>query len=483
MSNSEPKEPEESKQENKEDSQWKTLLQNLSPLIVKHKKKLIIAGSALVGCLLLILLFTSGQTDPEELVHQFEMAVVTGDIDKVKDLVEPDDGLELEEKYLQQFVDHAQTEPEYHDTLMWLLNAQAAHYAQSEAVLQYGTDAMTTAELKKAGDYYVKENKRTLLPDTYSIGIRPYYITLETNKPKAKLKVDDEHVFETTKKKQEYRYGPVMPGIYLTQASRKYEYADLSTKDKVTLFGHHSRRVPADLNLHEEAVKIDSSFGHVTLFVNGKKVGKVKDHETFGPLTKDGSIKIHGEANFSWGKAKSSPSAVEEETDTVDVTPDPFSSDKAEKQAIQVVNQYVKERVAAYKKLDASLFTVLDDNAKKSETEAIKSMKEYEKTYLGKALGTRIDFSYTEFNKNDETDRYEVKVPVEFHVKEVTRGKYFGSDDPMEEEFKEMTLTLTYQEKQKKWLVSEVKDRYTTIDYWSDDNIMKGKRVKKSTFN
>lgn len=212
----------------------KQVKQSLGPLIKNHRKKLMIGGG-IAGLILLIFLIAS-PSDPQELVKEFELAVATGDVDTVESMIDLDGDLEMDEKRIKQFVDHMQKNEKDYMELTWLLNAQAAHHAESDDVLNYATDGMTVEEMMNAGTYYVKKTEIPLLPDQYSIGVRPYYLQLKTTEPGVKVKVDGEKAFTSKKGTLEKRYGPVMPGIYKVDAKKKFEYADLSTSDEINIF-------------------------------------------------------------------------------------------------------------------------------------------------------------------------------------------------------------------------------------------------------
>ncbi|MCO0596981.1 hypothetical protein NGI46_05825 [Peribacillus butanolivorans] len=41
----------------------------------------------------------------------------------------------------------------------------------------------------------------------------------------------------------------------------------------------------------------------------------------FGPVSTDGSIKVHGEVEYPWGIAKSVSQTIDEDTKSLDITP------------------------------------------------------------------------------------------------------------------------------------------------------------------
>ncbi|MCS1352549.1 TcaA 3rd/4th domain-containing protein [Mechercharimyces sp. CAU 1602] len=446
-----------------------------TPFISKNKKVLYPLGGLLAIIVILLIFGSDGHSDPQRMVREFEMALAKGDVETVMDMVvSDDDKIEINREQIQQFVDYTQEHDQFYSGISQILNAQAAYYADSEDIMHF-RNGMTSKELLKAGPYYVKKNEIPILPDSYSIGVRSYHIKLKTNSPEVNLKVAGKEVFKTKEGKLSYTYGPVMPGIYQVSADKKFEYAQLSTENEVILFGDYNKPETSNLNLNGEMVTISSQFTDETFYVNGKKVGKVSEYKEFGPVTKDGSIKIYGEMKCPWGTCKSPTKTIDEDTKDIDITPHPFSDKKSQKPITKLINDYTKQWIEARKTRNANIITTLADDELNDEIKHIDYMKEFERTFKGSAIGTRIDYGTVELTK--EGDRYQVKLLVEFHSKYEEYSKYsHDDDDPLVEHINKKQVTLTYFDEKKKWLISGFDSSY---GYGKE---MNGKMVVKSKF-
>ncbi len=166
----------------------------------QNKKVVTIGGIATLG-LILILIGTT-RSDPVEMVKEFEKTVVMGDTKKLSRLVIPGDKeLKIDEKRLQQFVEYAQKDQDYFQEQIWILQAQTAYHTESDEIVYYSMEGMTTKELLEAGDFYIKKGN-FLWFDTYEIAARPMYLKLTTNEADVVLQIDGEEVFKTTREKE-----------------------------------------------------------------------------------------------------------------------------------------------------------------------------------------------------------------------------------------------------------------------------------------
>jgi uncharacterized membrane protein YvbJ len=438
--------------------------------VLRYKKWLLIAVA--VVAVLVGIIGMSSQDDPKALIDQFQQAVANGDVNELESLVVSDD-VDLNEKYLQQFINYAQNHADYFQATMQILRWQLASYnPTADTGMEYGTDAFPSiAELKNMGDFYLRKNEHWLLPDTYEIVVRPYYLNLKTNEPGAVLKVDGKEVLKTTNDKLTYRMGPLMPGVYDISAEKKFPYANLHTEQKMELFGSDNHNVTGDLTLEEFDVGIQSSFPDTQVYINGKPTGKtVAQMNKFGPVSKDGSVKISGWYRFPWGPAQSEAIPVDENTDSVDITPNPFLQKQYQQMLTDVINQFAKQKILAKVKRNTSLMTTATDDVKQNYV-----VEDYI-TYNGQALGTTID--YDQASLTTENGLYTVKLPVKFHYKMQETAEYTGPS-PMEEQYDDEEVTLEYHPDTKKWLVA---NEESLFDFGSDDYFT-GTNTVQSDFN
>lgn len=443
------------------------ILQLGKGLCKKHKGIVVLA---VVAVLVIAVIFTSAAADdPEEVARTFEKAVYNKDVDALEEIVAPDDDrMKIDRKYLEQFLELMHTNDAYMETTMSNLQYQLAFYQDRNVVppdVNFGVV-----------DYYLKREEGILF-DSYSVGVRPYYLYINTIGDGGTVKLNGKIVLGPKEGRRKV-YGPLMPGHYTVEGSKKYPYALVEDIQEMDLFADNDGQVAVNLDLTGEYVELHSDFENTRVLVNGKPLKKTVEKlgGSFGPVSLDGSITLQGERKFPWGVARSDKQKLTEDTTKVYLTPNPFNGKKAKNEKnklINTINTHFKQWEQAKVKRDPSVYTVGDDNMKReliAQIESIKTDMEIfpsEDPYQGVALGTRIDFDIMDFTYKD--DHYVIEIPVEFHSKNNDNFK-----ERMEEEFETFMVTLRYNEKGKRWLVHKCYEDY--------GRYFEGKGVVKSEF-
>lgn len=405
--------------------------------------------------------------DPRDKVAEFEQAVRNGDVNTLSSLIHsPESKLEIDEKRIKDLITYSKDNEEYLPELV------------SNMMMQINDEENGIPNTGGNHDYYLKRTTIPLFYSLYTIEFRPYFLEVSTNEPGATVKVDDKQVFKTTEKEMTHTLGPLMPGIYKTYAEKKYPYALLSEDDIVEAFEEETATSQSDLELNGGNLKLESNFENTNIFVNGKTIGKtIKEMSEIGPISFNGTIRIHGEQQLPWGLEKSLDILVEENTSSVNITPVPFTTEATRKPIIDLINLFAKQDIESRVKHNANVFTTVGDSLKALFISNINSDVQNEYTWKGKALGTRIDFDNITLFQDEETKIYQAKVPVEVHAK---YRKYYSIDsgnEPLEDKVEYYEIILSYNEKTKKWLVESYDDKYYDMDAY-----FKGKSTIKSEF-
>ncbi|MYL43986.1 TcaA 3rd/4th domain-containing protein [Virgibacillus salexigens] len=456
----------------------------------KAKQHKIISITTFLAVLVLIVIIVGLSTRPsaEDVINEFETALRQGDVDTIKKLIEPEDEeMTITDDSIQQLISYAKKDSDYFRGHIFLLNAQASIYEDGNTARAQNPffDEYTEGEIKNLGDFHLKKGEG--LFSSYKIYMRPYYLEVSTEEANASIQLKGAEEFTTDENNLKKTYGPLAPGVYTVTGSKEYEYTNVTTEEEVYLFDDEERQKSTTLDLAGEKITVESSIENVDIFVDGEKTDKkasvyeMKDtmlgsqkendeENQFGPLPKNGSVKIHGEIEYPWGIGKSTPKVVDEDTDTIDVTPNPFATKKNQEKITKIINNYAKQRIEALVKQDSSILTTVSDNLSKEYTEDIENDKFVESTWEGKALGTRIDLDNTSLLK--EGDNYQVVVPVELHNK-VQEYNGFNDDDPLEEKFEDVYLTLNYDSEEGTWIISKTEPIYSNDDYMNGENIIK----------
>ncbi|PEJ36619.1 hypothetical protein CN689_03995 [Peribacillus butanolivorans] len=456
--------------------------------VKQHKVITTILAFVIFGIILLTIISTNQPTS-EELVNDFERAIIEGDVKTLEKLLDTEDKeMKLTEKGSKQLISYAQEDPEYLKELIFIMKAQAAILDQNQAaktqnpIFQHATEG----EILEAGDYYVKKSEGLFSsPHIYT---RSYSLTVSVEEPKSTIKIENKKVLTTTKNRLETTLHHLPPGTYNVSASKKYKYATVTDKEKIQLFEEDEFKDNVALDVSGNRVAIESNADNVSIFVNGKDTGEkatvVRESSSnsseevlFGPFSNNGATKIHGEVSYPWGKAKSAPQSIGEYTESIDVTPNPFQEKSNKEQIVQLINDYSRQRMQALVQGNASLIKTASDNIVREYTEDIQNDKEYKYYWKGKALGTRINFG--QFTLNQEQDQYTVRIPVEFHDKQKEYGGWTTDEtDPLEENFEDAWIELTYDNENKNWTVNSVDN----VGWGKPDGWMEGNQVVKSEF-
>lgn len=444
----------------------KQISSNTLPFFQRNKKGSIIFISV-IGLIALVYILGAYLSDPMDKVITFEQAVRTGNIKQLRSLVNsPESNLEVTDKQLQDLVKYSRENKQYLPDII------------SAMTMQINDEKNGIPSTTTISDYYLKPTKIPLFYTQYSIEFRPYFIEVSTNEAGATIKVDNKKVFTTTESQQKFTYGPVMPGNYKVSAEKQAPFALLKEEQQYSIFERLTTTAEVDLKLTGGTLQVESNFEDTAIFINGKPIAKtVKEMPEISPISFNGTIRIHGEQQLPWGKEKSPEIVIEESTSSVDITPQPFTTEATRKPIVDLINNFVKQELQALVKHDANLLTTVDDNLKAAYVNDINDDVKYKYTWKGKAHGTRIDFDHVTLSKDEETGVYKVKIPVEIHSSYKEFNEYENANSPIDKTAEPHHFTLSYNEKSKKWLISS-----TSKQYYTSEGEFSGKNTVKSEF-
>jgi hypothetical protein len=436
------------------------------PFFLKNKKWSIVL-IALVFIIVAAYIAGAYLMNPRDTVTSFEQAVRNGDVKTLKGLIHsPESQVKVDEKHLKDLITYSKENEEYLPKIVGNMMAQIND--EENGIPNPGG----------ATDFYLKKTSIPLFYSHFTIQFRPYFLELSTNEAGSTLKLDNKKVFQTTDKEKKHTIGPLMPGIYKTSAEKKFQYALLSQENSVTAFDDENATSTSDLELYGGSLELESNFENTSIFINGKSINQtIKTMPKIGPISFNGTIRIHGEQQFPWGLEKSAEALVEQETSSVNITPVPFATNATRKPIITLINNYSKQELLALVNHDPNKFTTIGDSLKARFIETINNNVQYKETWKGKALGTRIDFDNVTLSLNEETKIYEATVPVEIHAKYRKYSSYDSGDEPLEDKVDYYKLTLSYNEKTKTWLITDKEDQYSNTS-----NYFNGKNTVKSEF-
>ena len=188
-----------------------------------------------MACTILIctLIYMIGRPlDKDDLIKHVETAFQQKDSAALsKVLTSSDPNLHIDETNTELLMNYLHENPEYMQSLLAILQEQSNYYDEQSSV---SASDGTSAE-KIEGFLTLRQQKNSILPDTYSIEIDPVYMTISTNE-EATIKVNGEKMTETTRKSNEKKVGPLLPGEYKVEATAKQKDKEIKKTEIVTLW-------------------------------------------------------------------------------------------------------------------------------------------------------------------------------------------------------------------------------------------------------
>lgn len=264
---------------------------------VKSKKNLfLIIGFAIIAALLFgAYKFGAYKFSKEKQVNVMIEAFQKKDINAIDEFVKANDSsLKIKTEDIKAYMRYLKENPSY--------NKQLLSYLQKETVDQKLTKDKSSF---KDGEI-VEEGKEWFLYPKYKFSMKSYYMSVSTTAKNAEIYVNDKKETELSSDKTSKELGPYFPGTYVVKATAKTELTELETEKEVDLADEQSEKVKVDLSLEGKYVSISSDESDATVFVNGKKRGKLNyGSYKLGPVSTDETVEVHLEKTTDFGVMKS----------------------------------------------------------------------------------------------------------------------------------------------------------------------------------
>ncbi len=264
---------------------------------VKSKRNLfLIIGLAIIVILLFgAYKFGAYKFSKEKQVNVMIEAFQKKDINAIDEFVKANDSsLKIKTEDIKAYMRYLKENPSY--------NKQLLSYLQKETVDQKLTKDKPAF---KDGEI-VEEGKEWFLYPKYKFSMKSYYMNVSTTAKNAEIYVNDKKETELSSDKNSKELGPYFPGTYVVKATAKTELTELETEKEVDLADEQSEKVKVDLSLEGKYVSISSDESDATVFVNGKKRGKLNyGSYKLGPVSTDETVEVHLEKTTDLGVMKS----------------------------------------------------------------------------------------------------------------------------------------------------------------------------------
>ncbi|WP_372662566.1 zinc ribbon domain-containing protein [Cohnella sp.] len=266
---------------------------------VLTKQSKILIGSGLFIILLLAGAYFLGRylTDEERLIKRFEQSVKEEKSDKLfKLLSSANEDIKFDQKSADGIVAYFKSNSNA------LIQVTDELELQSKQIRSGEQEAF--AEDQDTAFVYLqkRDGKRWLIYNDYELKIKRYMIPVQTNFEGAKILVDGKESATAGGDGSPIELGPFLPGEYSIKAVFEGEYTTLEKLEKVSLFPLSGYDDTVELVLEGDYVNVESNNGSARIYINGQHIGlMVEDGQKIGPISLDGSNKMHLEADYPWG--------------------------------------------------------------------------------------------------------------------------------------------------------------------------------------
>ncbi|HFK1662328.1 MULTISPECIES: zinc ribbon domain-containing protein [Bacillus cereus group] len=368
---------------------------------VKSKKNLfLIIGFAAIAALLFgAYKFGAYKFSKEKQVNVMIEAFQKKDINAIDEFVKAhDSSLKIKTEDIKAYMRYLKENPSY--------NKQLLSYLQKETVDQKLTKDKSSF---KDGEI-VEEGKEWFLYPKYKFSMKSYYMSISTTAKNAEIYVNDKKETELSSDKTSKELGPYFPGTYVVKATAKTELTELETEKEVDLADEQSEKVKVDLSLEGKYVSISSDESDATVFVNGKKRGKLNyGSYKLGPVSTDETVEVHLEKTTDFGVMKSESVKIGDQSTYYLKFPKETSSSAVG----EFVRNHIYDNVRAISLNDFSLIEKNYDKSGKS----YKEDRDYIQ-YLHKKGITEDLLTMEVRNVERQSDtKYKVTTYEEYHIR------------------------------------------------------------------
>ncbi|MDG1568046.1 zinc ribbon domain-containing protein [Bacillus cereus] len=368
---------------------------------VKSKKNLfLIIGFAAIAALLFgAYKFGAYKFSKEKQVNVMIEAFQKKDINAIDEFVKANDSsLKIKTEDIKAYMRYLKENPSY--------NKQLLSYLQKETVDQKLTKDKSSF---KDGEI-VEEGKEWFLYPKYKFSMKSYYMSISTTAKNAEIHVNDKKETELSSDKTSKELGPYFPGTYVVKATAKTELTELETEKEVDLADEQSEKVKVDLSLEGKYVSISSDESDATVFVNGKKRGKLNyGSYKLGPVSTDETVEVHLEKTTDFGVMKSESVKIGDQSTYYLKFPKETSSSAVG----EFVRNHIYDNVRAISLNDFSLIEKNYDKSGKS----YKEDRDYIQ-YLHKKGITEDLLAMEVRNVERQSDtKYKVTTYEEYHIR------------------------------------------------------------------
>ncbi|MGH0565379.1 hypothetical protein COC97_16210 [Bacillus anthracis] len=367
----------------------------------KSKKNLfLIIGFLIIAAVLFgAYKFGAYKFSKEKQVNVMIEAFQKKDINAIDEIVKADDpSLKIKTEDIKAYMRYLKENPSY--------NKELLAYLQKQTIDQ----KVTKDKASFKDGQIVEEGKEWFLYPKYKFSMKSYYMSVSTTAKNAEIYVNDKKETELSSGKTSKELGPYFPGTYVVKATAKTELTELETEEVVDLADEQSGKVEVDLSLEGKYVTISSDENDATVFVNGKKRGKLNyGSYNLGPVSTDETVEVHLEKTTDFGVMKSESIKIGDQSTYYLKFPKETSSSAVG----EFVRNHIYDNVRAISLNDFSLIENNYDKSGKSYKEDRDYLQYLHKKGITEDL---LTMEVRNVERQSET-KYKVTTYEEYHIR------------------------------------------------------------------
>ncbi|PEU82119.1 hypothetical protein CN394_08875 [Bacillus anthracis] len=367
----------------------------------KSKKNLfLIIGFLIIAAVLFgAYKFGAYKFSKEKQVNVMIEAFQKKDINAIDEIVKADDpSLKIKTEDIKAYMRYLKENPSY--------NKELLAYLQKQTIDQ----KLTKDKASFKDGQIVEEGKEWFLYPKYKFSMKSYYMSVSTTAKNAEIYVNDKKETELSSDKTSKELGPYFPGTYVVKATAKTELTELETEEVVDLADEQSGKVEVDLSLEGKYVTISSDENDATVFVNGKKRGKLNyGSYNLGPVSTDETVEVHLEKTTDFGVMKSESIKIGDQSTYYLKFPKETSSSAVG----EFVRNHIYDNVRAISLNDFSLIENNYDKSGKSYKEDRDYLQYLHKKGITEDL---LTMEVRNVERQSET-KYKVTTYEEYHIR------------------------------------------------------------------
>ena len=319
-------------------------------------------------------------TSREYILSRLEMSLKNSDISALSDIVKVN-GERVNEKSLESLIQYYNSGNNKVDSLI--------------------TNLKKNSETKD----FKLECKKYIFWNKYYLNVKTFKITIDSNFEDGEFTVGNIGKIKSGKVLKD-----VIPGSYNINGVLNSNYETIKTSKEVVIMEDKN----IEIDFPARVIKIDSKFQDADVYINGKDIKrKVKDMKDFGPLPTDGTVSIHLEKEFPWGRNKGEEVVITD-TPIINITI-PISNETLENDITNVINIFYESVFVSLNKQD---MRYIENCIEETKNKIYSSVEEKYILFKNKYSNLKmdIDFENSQYFYEDNTYRATIVVNVQYDV-------------------------------------------------------------------